>query len=245
MHYLKLFPETTFQAITHGSFSRQGGRSPAPFASLNTSYAVLDKPENVSYNRRLIKDALGLRRLISARQVHGTQILKITKTPDRDLEEERYDALITNQPGIGLMIQQADCQAVMLFDPVQQIIANIHSGWRGSAANLIGLTISRMQNDFNVEPNTLLAAISPSLGPCCAEFTNFYQELPAHLHKYQNAANHFDFWAISRDQLLQAGLRYENINFAEICTRCNDNYFSFRRNHTTGRMASVIGLRQR
>jgi len=243
MHYLQLLPEATGQAISHGSFSRQGGRSPAPFASLNVSYTVGDEAKNVSYNRNLVKEALGVGRLISARQVHGTKILSLTEPPGRDLEVEGYDALITNLPNTGLLIQHADCQAVMLFDPTKQVIANIHCGWRGSAANLIALTISRMQNDFKVQADKLLAAISPSLGPCCGEFINFHQELPEHLHQYQSAESHFDFWAISRAQLLQAGLPAAGIKIGGICTRCNDNYFSFRRNRTTGRLASVISLR--
>ncbi len=243
--FLKLFPKSVSQTISHGSFSRQGGISPAPFASLNTSHDVGDALENVNDNRQIIKDTLDLRYLVSSHQIHGKNIFCVTEPISADLDVQGHDALITNIPNIGLIIQQADCQSIMLYDPKKRVIANIHSGWRGSIINIIDQTIDIMKMEYNVSPKTLMAAISPSLGSCCAEFVNYRQELPKKMHIYQNSPNHFDFWAMSRDQLQHAGLKPENIYVAGICTCCNNTYFSYRRQNMTGRMASVIGLRER
>jgi copper oxidase (laccase) domain-containing protein len=98
-----------------------------------------------------------------------------------------------------------------------------------------------------VAPANLLAVISPSLGPCCAEFIHYKNELPAWMHAFQIRPHHFDFWAISRKQLLDAGVLPGHIDTAGLCTRCNSRFFSYRRARATadgitGRNGSVIGL---
>lgn len=229
--------------VHHGIALRHGGVSPAPYDSLNLSFGVGDCEENVRENRQRLKAVLGIEMLASARQVHGDNVCVIDAPLSAETEFAGYDALITNQPGLGLMVQQADCQAVLLHDPVRRVVANVHCGWRGSVANIIAKTIAVMRERFGTNPADLMAGISPSLGPCCAEFVNYATELPAALHGYQTTANHFDFWAISRGQLLAAGLLSAHIETAGICTRCSPDYFSFRRQRRTGRFASVIALR--
>ncbi|MDD5757591.1 MAG: peptidoglycan editing factor PgeF [Desulfobulbaceae bacterium] len=230
--------------VVGGFFGRRAGVSGPPFASLNVSYGVGDDPCLVAENRRRLKERLGLTQLLSAQQVHDDRILSITKPGDGDCEYAGYDALITNQPGLGLLIQQADCQAVVLYDPVNRVVANVHSGWRGSVANIIAKTVERMRADFGADPAVMWAAISPSLGPCCAEFVHFQEELPREFHQDQVRPAHFDFWAISRRQLQEAGLSYELIHTTAVCTRCDPNYFSYRREGRTGRSATVIALRR-
>jgi YfiH family protein len=153
------------------------------------------------------------------------------------------DALVSNVPGLRLLIQTADCQAVMLFDPQKRVAANIHCGWRGSVADIIGQTISRMVSEFGCDPGQMHAGIGPSLGPCCAEFVNFKNEIPRQLWPFRVGAHHFDFWRISRHQLSTAGLVDGNIYDPGICTRCNPHlFFSYRAARTTGRFAAVIGM---
>ena len=236
------FPALSSPLLFHGIFNRLGGVSPAPWDSQNVSFGLGDVPQNVSTNRAEIKKVLGCSRLVSARQVHGSQVHIVKENPGKDLEVEGFDALVTNVAGLGLMIQQADCQAVMLFDPEKKAVGIAHVGWRGSVADIIAETVFAMNQAYAAEPVDLIAAISPSLGPCCAEFVNYRSELPAALHGYQVRPNYFDFWAISRDQLRAAGVRPENIHAAEICTCCNPDYFSYRRDRETGRFASVIGI---
>jgi YfiH family protein len=229
--------------LVHGTFNRHGGVSPSPWDSNNVSFGLGDNAENVHANREQIKKALGFKHLVSAKQVHGSRVHTVDESRVDDMEIDAFDALITNVPGIGLMIQQADCQAVFLFDPEKKAIGIAHVGWRGSIENIIAETVFAMSKAFSTEPANVKAAISPSLGPCCAEFVNFRSELPAALHGYQVRADYFDFWAISRDQLTAAGIRPGNIHITAICTRCDQDFFSYRRDRDTGRFASVIGIK--
>jgi len=237
---LAAFPE-----VVHGFFLRQGGGSPEPFHSLNLSFAVGDQRPLVVQNRDLVRQVLGLTALVSATQVHGCRESLVTRgKAAADGEIPDADILITLQPGWGLLIKQADCQAVMLYDPVRRVAANVHCGWRGQVQNVLGAAVTRLQATFGSRPEDLVAAISPSLGPCCAEFRNFRQEFPPGLWSYQVRPTYFDLWALSRDQLTAAGLKPQQIDIAGLCTRCRgDQFFSYRREHRTGRQGAVIGLR--
>jgi len=237
-----VFTAFCLPTIFHGVFTRKGGVSPAPWDSLNIGFGLGDRDQNVITNRNTIKQTLGITVLVSARQVHGTKVSNVTKRPATDLEVDGYDALITNVAGIGLMIQHADCQAVLLHDPVQKAVGIIHAGWRGSVAGIINTTVEKMIYTFATNPADLRAAISPSLGPCCAEFVHYRSELPPSFHRYQVRPHYFDFWAISHDQLRQTGVPDANIVTANLCTVCNSDFFSYRRDKNTGRCASVIGL---
>jgi YfiH family protein len=232
--------------LPHGMFCRHGGVSPQPHASLNLSYGVGDHAKNVAANRQRIKECLGVRCLVSAVQVHGSRVAVID-TCGEDREIPDHDALITNQPGVGLLIQQADCQAILLHDPVRGVIGAAHSGWRGSVADIGGKTVAAMQEFYASEPGDIRAVISPSLGPCCAEFINYLSELPSWMHDLQVRPDYFDFRAASRMQLMAAGLQEQNIDCMEVCTRCSREFFSYRRavqlgSPVTGRNGSVIAL---
>ncbi|WP_417909652.1 peptidoglycan editing factor PgeF [Candidatus Electronema sp. PJ] len=230
--------------LPHGMFCRHGGVSEQPFASLNLSYGVGDQPDKVTINRQRLKQCLGITHLVSAVQVHGDQVLVLEEI-EQDSEYAGVDALVTQQPGVGLLIQQADCQAVLLYDPVQQVIAAAHNGWKGSVLNIIAATVQVMQARFGTDPAHLRAVLSPSLGPCCAEFVNWRQELPASMHGQQIRANYFDFWAISREQLVATGIKETQIETAGLCTVCNQDFFSYRRAGKklgTGRCGSVLML---
>jgi len=227
--------------LNHAVFTRHGGVSYAPFDSLNVSYGVGDTEEAIRDNRARIKKVLGLETMVSARQVHGNRVSVITEKPDNDYEIDGCDALVTNCR-TGLMIQQADCQAVIFYDPPNRAVGVAHAGWRGSVAGIIGETVRAMSGNFGSDPALMLAAISPSLGPCCAEFVNYRDELPEWMHDYQVDNACFDFQAISKAQLQQAGLRSANITAADICTRCSPDYFSYRRRKATGRFATIVAL---
>jgi copper oxidase (laccase) domain-containing protein len=105
-----------------------------------------------------------------------------------------------------------------------------------------------MTEQYGSNPADLLAAISPSLGPCCAEFINYKKELPEVFYTFMLSGDHFDFWQISRYQLCCAGLVESHIRTVGICTCCSPDYFSYRRasrtdGGVTGRNCSVIMLR--
>jgi purine-nucleoside/S-methyl-5'-thioadenosine phosphorylase / adenosine deaminase len=237
---LAAFPE-----LVHGFFSRRGGVSLAPYDSLNLSWSVGDRREAPMANRRLVQQALGLAGLAGAHQVHGRGEAVITANPaDPAGETATADILCTDRPGVGLLIKQADCQAVMLYDPGRRVLANVHCGWRGQVQNVLAAAVARLQERFGCRSADLYAAVSPSLGPCCAEFRHYQREFPPELWPYQLRPHYFDLWRLSRDQLLAAGLRPEHLEVAGLCTRCQaTEFFSYRRDHLTGRQGTVIGLK--
>ncbi len=242
-------PRQRLDRCTYAFFDRHGGEGRAPYASRNISFAVGDDDGVVRKNRDLVRRSLGLERLVSARQVHGDGIYcSAGESSGRD-EIEGVDALMTGQVGVGLMIQQADCQAVLLYDPVRPAVAAIHCGWRGSVIGIIGKTIEAMRECFGSNPADLQAVVSPSLGPCCAEFVNHEKELPKEFRMFQVGERHFDFWRITGWQLRESGLKDAAVSVAGICTACSPDYFSYRRacrttNGITGRNCSVIALRK-
>jgi len=179
------------------------------------------------------------------KQVHGDRIYCLTTPVNANREIDNVDALITDQQRVGLMVQQADCQAVLLFDPVKNVVAAVHCGWRGNVANILGKVVHQMGVDFAVNPEELLVAVSPSLGPCCAEFVNYKKELPVEFRPFMVQEYYFDFWQVSKYQLISASVQESNITVAGICTCCSKKYFSYRRSSRisdgmTGRNCSVI-----
>ena len=234
-----------FSEIWHGIFTRKCGYSKEPYKSLNVSFEVGDDPGIVEQNRNILCRCIEGKEPVYAKQKHGTQIIVLAKNDNVHINALfGGDAMVSDILNKYLVVQVADCQSLLIYDPVQHVVANVHSGWRGSIKNIIGNTIKEMRKRFSCRPKNIMAGIGPSLGPCCAEFINYKKEIPNNLWKYKDNYNLFDFWALSRDQLLDAGLLIENIYLSNICTRCNTNlFFSFRGEGTTGRFASVIGLK--
>lgn len=237
-----------FSDIRHGIFTRNCGHSKNPYQSLNVSLSVGDNDSDVKENRQIISKCMGGNELVFANQVHETNILILSKNNVR-LAEEAFgkpgvgDAMVADIPEKFLTVQVADCQAVLMYDPFRRVVANVHCGWRGSINNIIGKTIKIMADIFGSNASHIVAGISPSLGPCCAEFINYKTEIPDRLWKYKDGSNQFDFWSLSLDQLCNAGVLIENICLSQICTKCNtDIFFSFRGEGITGRTAAVIGL---
>jgi hypothetical protein len=233
--------------IRHGILTRRGGTSQGPFQGLNLSFSVDDDPSRVVRHRSQIKELFGLEGLYSLRQVHGKETVFINGVLDpayhRSPETWTGDILMTDRPGQGLMIKQADCQAVILYDPEHQAIANIHCGWRGNANGVLIEAVRKMRQAYGSQPSRLLAGISPSLGPCCAEFIRYRNEIPARYWTFQTRPTYFDLWQISRAQLLEAGLAEDRIEIAGICTACHtDEFYSYRKERQTGRFGTVIAL---
>ena len=247
--YFQFSSLTRFSYLDHGIFTRNTGYSQPPYASLNISYGIGDKDEAVARNRNTIEEIMRADEMIYLNQVHGGDIAVLdspgqpTHHPSNP-EPLTADAAVTNRPGHYLLVQVADCQSVLLFEPLQQVVANVHSGWRGSIGNILGRTVEAMVQNFDCRADRILAGISPSLGPCCAEFIHYKTEIPREFWPYKDPNHHFDFWALSVDQLVKAGILAENIESSQICTRCRtDDFFSYRAKKTTGRFAAVIGLK--
>ena len=146
-----------FSGVQHAIFTRQGGFSSGAYSSLNVGFGVGDSDDAVVKNREQIsgyfKDGL----LVFANQVHGTGVCVLSRTRDcREITHVRDgcagDAMITNVPGLSLVIQVADCQAVMIYDPENHVVANIHAGWRGNVQNVIGATLNVMKEKYHSDP---------------------------------------------------------------------------------------------
>jgi len=235
--------------IHHGIFTRNDGCSPPPFNSLNVGHGVGDDAAGVEINRRTIGDCFRGAELVFARQVHGRQVLFIADFPGRSqanphpAEPIVGDAMVTDQPHKYLVIQVADCQSVLLYEPVRRVVANVHCGWRGSIQNIIGRTVAAMVEQLNCNSGDIIAGIGPSLGPSCAEFINYKTEIPQAYWNYKDSNHHFDFWSLSRDQLMDADVPSKNIESSGLCTRCRaEEFFSYRTEKVTGRFAAVIGI---
>ncbi len=237
--------------IVHGIFTRANGTPARSFESLNAGADFKHTPSADAVNRERIIRKTGITALVFLNQVHGDAV-KVLKKDDTALTEnfdpgkESYtaDGVITDIKGVALVIQVADCQSVMLYDPVKKVIANIHSGWRGSVKNIIGNCLDKMILEFGCRPEHIIAGISPSLGPCCSEFINYKNEIPKNLWKYKiEDKTYFDFWEMSSDQLMDKGVKKEHIENMEICTKCHTNlFYSFRGENTVGRFACVISM---
>ncbi|MDF2549488.1 MAG: putative multicopper oxidase [Chlamydiales bacterium] len=212
------------QPLSHATFTRRGG---------------FDASQE-SACRDVLKRLLNLEQAAFCRQVHGDAIALIEESSS--LWVDGADALVTARPHLGLVIRHADCQAALLYDPRHHVAAAVHAGWRGSALDIYGKTIRYLQTHFGCRPEDLLVAISPSLGPTRAQFTHYQEELPKSFWPYQRQG-YFDFWQISRWQLEAAGILPEHLQIAARCTYLNpEDYFSYRRNKESGRLATCIFL---
>lgn len=235
-----------------------------------------DDKENLRKNYSSLCERLGMneQKIVLAYQEHTDKVIVVGSCEDghsatrASVDRASYgldkpfsgvDAFLTNEPGLALIVQVADCQGVFIFDPVLKVIAAIHCGWQGNTKNIIGKTVEKMIAEFDCDAKNLLVAISPSLGPCCAEFSKPYEELPEFMHGYivggessdlqiqdsRPGGFKVDLWQCSLDQLTTCGVLPENIDIARRCTVCeNDKFFSYRADKgKTGRMAGVIQIR--
>ncbi|MDR3203550.1 MAG: polyphenol oxidase family protein [Deltaproteobacteria bacterium] len=222
-----------YPKLRHGVFARGGPKG----RDMTFSYSKDVNPEQIYENFRLAEAALGLGPSSPIGQVHGRDILELKRgqiyqpsSPSEILSG--YDAII-GFPNQALALRLGDCQGIMLFDPKQNLLALVHSGWRGTVQNILGHTIERLINYYSCDPQALIARGAPSLGPCCAEYKNYQSEFPPHLWSFGRKEDFlFDFPSISLSQLTRAGLKEENIDLKAPCTRCSPDFYSHRRGET-------------
>jgi YfiH family protein len=169
-------------------------------------------------------------------QVHGVDILTVNSYANR---EEGYDAMVSTQPNIKLMIKTADCNPVMLADEKAGVIAAIHAGWRSLVADIIPLTIDRMV-ELGASRDRIKAAMGPSLGTCCSEFSDPTNEIPEKYHWAILENNHVDLLKIAHKQLEDSGISEDRAERMAICTNCSTEWFSWRRDHSDERMGTFI-----
>lgn len=254
-----------YPALAHAIFSRQGGLSAAPYASLNTGLSVGDDRPTVYANRRLLSEALGRPEWSIATSwiVHGDVVIEVGAEWKLDHEQlgdpgfrRRGDALMTREPGVFLLISFADCLPVLYFDPVQRVAAIAHAGWRGTSLGIAGQTVGALAERFGSRPADLLVGLAPAIGPCCYEVGPDVLETFAQTPGLMETAvftphvnGRSDRWSLdlketNRKQLLMAGVAPAHIEVMPFCTACRtDLFFSHRREQgKTGRFAVLVGL---
>jgi YfiH family protein len=155
--------------VPHGFFTRQGGVSVGPFASLNCSLSGGDARDAVLTNRARAARAVGAEpeRLVGVEQVHGTDVVEVM-VPWPPGRGPRADAMVTNQPAIALGVITADCAPILLADTGAGVVGVAHAGWRGAVAGVIEMTVSAMLR-LGSRPDAIVAAIGPCIGPTSYE----------------------------------------------------------------------------
>jgi YfiH family protein len=259
-----------------GFSTRKGGESRAYCADdapaeLNLGFTAADDHETVRRNRRLLAEAITgdeATPFVTARQIHSALVAVVGSQDASRFPPHEVDGLITDEPGILLGIQTADCIPVLVADRKRRVVGAFHAGWRGTVQCIVEAGVGRMRMDFRSQPEDLVAAIGPGIGACCytvgeevlsgfeskfvyaRELFHQTKDSSPSLQKYpehaQNGSNlHLDLIEANRHQLLAAGVQAEAIQIVGGCTSCQTElFFSHRaaKGHA-GRMLAVIGIR--
>jgi YfiH family protein len=239
--------------VTHAVFTRRGGVSPAPWASLNVGGLRGDDPGRVLHNRVLSFQALGRapETVYDAWQVHGVAVICADAPRPRDVPHRQADVILTDRLAVTLFMRFGDCVPVLLYDPRRRVVGVAHAGWQGTVKGAVTAAVEAMQAAYGSRPAELLAAIGPSIGghhyPVGPEVAaqaraSFGPEAESVLSQ-QNGAVHFDLWAANRLLLERSGVR--QIEVSGICTACHpEDWYSHRGEQgTTGRFGVLMALR--
>jgi len=202
--------------------------------------------QRISDNRRRLERCFGTDAyLIDLRQVHGDRVIRVDAAHRGEVPEA--DALITDRPGLILTILTADCVPLLLYDPVYEVIAAVHAGWRGCEKRIVQKTIMAMRDHYGSPPETLRVAVGPSIDACC------YEVGPEVAYRFEDYPGAIDRrggkWTLNLKrvcllQLLEAGVPERGIEITPHCTACEkERFFSYRaEQQCDGRFASCIML---
>jgi hypothetical protein len=151
------------------------------------------------------------------------------------------DALIENTPGQLIAVKTADCIPILMVDPRQRAVAAVHAGWRGTVQRIAARAVQHMQKRFSSQPGDLVVAIGPGIGKCCYEVG---PEVAGQFAEFADSNRHVDLSSANRSQVAGCGVPLDHIYAADLCTMCNSDFHSFRRDkQQAGRMLSVVGIR--
>lgn len=221
------------------------------------SLSSVKKPEQVIENRNLLANELGIvaENFVFQQQEHTKNITVVKKDHGGkgfyNYEEgfANNDAMITAEKDLCLMIMGADCVPVLLYDPVKKIIGAAHAGWRGTVQGIATTTVNVMLKEFGCNPNDIVAGIGPSIGPQNYEVDQVVYDAFSEAFDYcdvlftngkQSGKYQLDLWTANKIQLLNAGLKEENIEVSGICTFENNEDFFSARKGDSGRFGSGI-----
>jgi YfiH family protein len=151
------------------------------------------------------------------------------------------DALIENTPGRLIAVKTADCIPILIVDPRQHAVAAVHAGWRGTVQKIAARAVQDMQRRFSSRPDDLLVAIGPGIGKCCYEVG---PEVAQQFAEFADSTRRVDLSSANRRQVADSGVPLDHIYTTDLCTMCDSDFHSFRRDkRQAGRMSSVVGIK--
>ena len=232
----------TAEGITaaHCFTTRHGGVSTGPQSSLSLALTRGDTMENVEKNLHILADALGFdtEKLVMTLQIHSDIVRVVTEQDSIGLCHNNYpkcDGLVTNTPGVALLVFTADCTPLLFYDPVTGAVGAAHAGWRGTAKGIGARVVEAMVENFGSKPEDIRAAIGPNIGMCHFEtdadvpeamIEAFGDEMNAYIEK-KGEKYFLDLKAINAHVLRRAGVRH--IEISDACTMCQpDRFWSHR-----------------
>ena len=250
------------EKILQAMSTRVGGVSEGEYRSLNLGFHVGDENDAVLINRQRFCQALSvpIDSLVTGQQVHEAEVAFV-REGDRGRGAHSWeeglpqtDALVTDVPGIGLMVLVADCAAVLLCDMKRKAIGIAHGSWRGIVGMIGRNTVRKMVEEFGCEPENIRVGMSPSIGPCCYQVgeevisalqCTFPDTWRQFLIDKGDSSVHFNLWKALQQQLIDAGIRAEMIEMSGMCTVCHPDLFYSHRGEKgrTGRNGVIIALR--
>lgn len=212
------------------------------------SYKIICNELNLSYNN-----------LVNTNQNHTDKISVVTKKINADQPDfnmyKNTDGLISNKKNVILSTINADCILIVFYDPIKKVIANVHSGWRGTLKRISVKTVEKMEKQYNCNPNDIICCMSPSIRKDHFEVDKdvcnlFYSEFTDikninDVIEKRNAKAYIDTISINKIILENIGLKFENIIDSGICSVCNkDLIHSYRAEGTkSGRSTLIIALK--
>jgi len=230
----------------HFAFTdRWGGVSAVPYEELNLGGAVGDDPEAVRTNRELAAKSLGLdpALVVWMNQVHGADVA-VVEEPWGASDIPSVDAVVTARRGLALAVLTADCTPVLLADPVAGIAGAAHAGRPGMVAGVVPATVRAMV-ELGADPARIVARTGPAVCGRCYEVP---ADMRADVAAVEPAAYAETSWgtpavdvtAGAHAHLDRLGVR--DREQSPVCTRESGDHFSYRRDRTTGRLASYVWL---
>jgi YfiH family protein len=242
---MRIIQSPRLAGFAHGFTTRRGGASEAPYDTFNLGGQVGDAPARVLDNWARLEAETGLG-FARVRQVHGARAVRAgAPCPP----EEEADAVVSLAPGVAACVSVADCVPVLIADPETGAVAAVHAGWRGTISRAAAEGVRMLAAETGAPPARLLAAIGPSIGPCCYEVSadlaaRFDAALGAEVVR-AGPTPRLDLWASNVAVLRAAGLPADRVEVLGRCTSCErDLFFSHRRDAgRTGRHVAFIAPR--
>ncbi len=236
--------------LLHAVYTRVGGVSQSPYASLNLGHSVGDAPEAVDINMKRALNAVHVpqARVVTCHLVHSAEV-RVVGNDDAGHVVGKCDGLVTEDREVFLFMRFADCLPILINDPVRDVVSLAHAGWRGTVKNVAGAVVNTMVDRLGCAAENLVAVLGPAIGPCCYEIgeevieavtQTFGSDFHLLANHHGNHA-HFDLWEANRRQLATAGV--DKIFKMPLCTACNVGHFFSHRAEKglTGRFGVVIG----